>query len=139
MQIFIYITQLPEYRHQIVAQLDALDLAEGFTLKDKTELKEIYFRLLAKIDEVLNEPEDTDVIYIDNDDLVPACEGSYNELQPSSPVTSFTALHNIQVVQPEHLPGYVQPNPVHLLYVDARNTNDIPVNDPEFVNPAAAK
>jgi cytochrome c553 len=53
MRTLLYITQLPEYRKQLIRHMDVLDVAEGFTDQDKADLSEIYQKLLNKIDTIL--------------------------------------------------------------------------------------
>ena len=57
MKALNYITQLPEYKAQLERQIDVLEIAEGFTQKEKKTLLAIYKQLLFEINCILHTDE----------------------------------------------------------------------------------
>lgn len=57
MTALIYITQLPEYKAQLERQIEVLEIAEGFTSKEKETLLAIYKQLLFEINCILHTDE----------------------------------------------------------------------------------
>jgi hypothetical protein len=57
-----HIDQLPQYRNQLARQREVLTVATGFTDEDRADLIAIYDTLLAKADEIINQPTPTHTI-----------------------------------------------------------------------------
>lgn len=99
----LYITQLPEYKAQLLRQMEVLKVAEGFTAKDKEDLAEIYKMLLAKVECIL------------------ADTGINHAFHETMMIQSLTFLYA------KHRPGR------KLLTVEAVEPNNIPVKDFQIV------